>query len=503
MTNLNDIISTFSKEEQQAFITYLEKKNKRKDIKNVQLFKLLIDNNLNSKDIILKLYNSNKENAYHALRKRLYQSIIDFTANSSLEEENSIDMQIIKLVLASRTFLLHKQYKVAYKTLDKAEKLAKEHHLFSLLNEIYHTQIQYAHSQPNTDLSLITSRFKENQKNLYIEDQLNIVYAEIRQTLSDITYKGDVVDFQTLLDDVLKEYNISINESMSFKSLYQLLTIVSISAFVTKDYLKIESFLLQTYKTLQSHKTKEKQTYYHIQVLYLIANTLFRNKKFSISITYLEIMYEHMQLKKRKFFSNFKLKYNLLLALNYNYSNQPEKAVELLKQFIDSNHHDIETLLDIYLSLVTFYFQQGDLKQAKHLFSKFYHTDKWYTEKAGKEWIIKKSLIEILLHLELEHIDLVESKLLSFKRNYFTYLKQINQERVITFLKLIEAYYKTPELVTTSKFKEHVESSFVWVDVKREDIFVMSFYAWLKSKMEKTPIYETTLNLIEKAQNVN
>lgn len=503
MTNLNDIISTFSKEEQQAFISYLEKKNKRKDIKNIQLFKLLIDNNLNSKEIILKLYRTNKENAYHALRKRLYQSIIDFTANVSLEEENSIDMQIIKLVLASRTFLLHKQYKVAYKTLDKAERIAKEHHLFSLLNEIYHTQIQYAHSQPHINLKSITNRFKENQKNLHLEDQLNIVYAEIRQTLSDMTYKGDVIDFQTILNNTLEEYNISINDSMSFKSLYQLLTIVSISAFVTKDYLKIESFLLQTYKLIQSHKNKDKQTHYHIQVLYLIANTLFRNKKFSTSIEYLDIMHDHMQLKKRKFFSNFKLKYHLLLALNYNYSNQHKKAIALLEPFIDSNHHDTESLLDIYLSLVTFYFQQDNLAQAKHLFSKFYHTDKWYTEKAGKEWIIKKNLIEILLHLELKNIDLVESKLLSFKRNYFTYLKQIDQKRVITFLKLIETYYKAPERVTTPEFKAQVESSFVWIDAKREDIFVMSFYAWLKSKMEKTPIYQTTLNLIKKVQYVN
>jgi len=101
------------------------------------------------------------------------------------------------------------------------------------------------------------------------------------------------------------------------------------------------------------------------------------------------------------------------------------------------------------------------------------------------------------LHIELQNIDLVESRILSFKRNYYPYLKSIKQHRVITYLSLVEWYYKNPELVTLVTFKEKVESSFVWIESKREDIFVMSFYAWLKSKMERKDLYEITLELIQ------
>ena len=48
MTNLNEIVSTLSSEDQQYFIMFLERKNTRSDTKNVQLFKLLIKNELNS-----------------------------------------------------------------------------------------------------------------------------------------------------------------------------------------------------------------------------------------------------------------------------------------------------------------------------------------------------------------------------------------------------------------------------------------------------------------------
>ena len=501
--NLTAIVSTFTLEEQHRFISYLEKKNKRNDIKNIQLFKLLAKNELSSNELCFKLYKSHRKNAYHALRKRLYQSLIDFIANTNLQAENSVDMILIKYLLASRTFLLYNKPKIAYKILDKAEILAEEHHQFPILNEIYHTKIQYAYINPSIDIDELIKKFKQNQEKHYLEDQLNIVYAKIRQTLNNINYKGEVIDFESILNNTLSEYQISISDSMSFKSLYQLMTIVSISAFVTNDYLKIEPFIINTYNTLKTHKEKGKQVYYHIQVLYLIANTLFRNKKFEDSQHYLKLMHEVMQVNKRKYYNSFKLKYHLLLALNYNYSNQQEKAITLLEAFILPKHPDRESLLDIYLILVMFYIQKSDFKKAKTLFSKFYHTDKYYTEKAGKEWVLKKGLIEIILHIELGNINLVESRLLSFKRNHFGYLRKIDQQRAITYLGFVESYYKNPEQVTSPQFKEKVEQSFEWIGPDREDIFVMSFYAWLKSKMEKQSLYETTLDLVAMVQNVN
>lgn len=502
MTDLNTIVTTFSSEEQLQFIKYLEKKNKRKDAKNIQLFKLLINDELNSKTICKTIYKNDNKVAYHALRKRLYQSLIDFTANRNIEEENSGEMQLIKYILASRTFLTKKQPKVAYAILDKAEVLAKEHFLFPILNEIYHTKIQYAYLNPSIKIEPLISKFKTNQKNHFLEEELNMVYAKIRQTLTDISYKGEVLDFQTVFNKTLAEHNISINDSMSFKSLYQLMTIVSISAFITNDYLNIEPFLLETYSKIKSHKLKDKQLYYHIQIVYMIANTLFRNKKFEDSFSYLDKMEALMEAQRKKHFKTFERKHALLRSLNLNYSGKKAKAIEYIEKHNPSNHPDFESVLDIQLSLIMFYMQSSRFKDALQILSKFYHTDKYYIEKAGKEWVLKKSLIEIILHIELNNIDLVESRLLSFKRNYYSYLKQIGQERVITYLKFVTEYYKYPELVTSEAFKNKVESSFNWIEAEQEDIFVMSFFAWLKSKMENKLLYETTLTLIENAKKV-
>ena len=500
MNDINAIINTLSSEDQQRFVVYLEKKNKRSDVKNITLFHLLRKNELRSNEICDKLYGAQGKDAYHALRKRLYQSLIDFTAKESLQEEGSVDMQIIKYILASKSFLQKKQYKVAYRILNKAEKLAIDHDLFPFLNEIYHNKIQYAYTDTTLNIDDLILKFRNNQKNILREGELNIAYAKIRETLTFIAYKGDVLDFQTILNNTFKALRIDIGESLSFKSLYQLIAISSITAFITKDYLRIEPFLINTYQSIIAHKKIGKQQYYHIQVLYAIANALFRNKKFTESLQYLELMHTHMNLSKKKYYNIFKLKYSLLKSLNYNYSCYQKEAIEILEPLIVKKHQDIEALLDIHLSLVVFYFQKNNLDKAYSLLSKFYHTNQWYAEKAGKEWVVKKNLIEILLHIELQNTNLVESKLLSFKRSHTLYLNSVNQTRVLVYLSLVEVYYKNPERVTTKKFIDQVRQSFNWLEVHKEDIFVISFYSWLKAKIYNEDLFKVTMQLISKAQ---
>jgi hypothetical protein len=496
MIAIKSIIDTLNSEEQQKFITYLYQKNKRKDTKNILLFKLLANSESDSKTICRQLYKTEKSNAYHALRKRLFQSLIDFTANKNLEDENSIDMQIIKYVLASRTYLLQKNYDIAYKILDKAERLADEHLLFPILNEIYHTKIQYASDYPKVDLDTLIKKQKENQKKHQLEDQLNIVYAKLKTVLNEITYEGKVINFETELNQILKASHIELNESLSFKSLYQILAIANISALVTTSYFQIEAFVLKSYSILKNRKDTEKQLYYQIEIVYIIANTLFRNKKFKISLNYINEMEQLMLLKKNRYNKEFILKKTLLQSLNLNFTNQPEDAILLVEKIIDNKHDDLESLLDLHLSLLMFYFQMEDYIKTKSILSKFYHTDQWYIEKAGMDWVIKKNVAEILLHIELQDDNLLYSRLKSFKRRYTNYLKQIGQQRILIFLNFVEDYYKNPETLYTKKFKDKLETSFEWTAIYKEDIFVISFYAWLKNKIEKGHLYQTTLQLI-------
>ncbi|WP_138433034.1 hypothetical protein [Winogradskyella algicola] len=496
MIALKSIIDAFSVEDQLKFTAYLQQKNKRKDTKNIELFRLMTKPESDSKSICYQLYKVDNCNAYHALRKRLFQSLIDFTANKNLEDENSIDMQIIKYILASRTYLLQKNYEIAYKILDKAERLADEHLLFPILNEIYHTKIQYAPNYQKINLDNLILKQKENRKKHILEDQLNIVYAQLKSVLNSMSYQGKAINFEAELESILQDYDIELSESLSFKSLYQILAIANISALATNRYYEIENFVLKSYNILKDKKDTEKQLFYQIQIVYIIANTLFRNKKFEASLSYIKEMEELMKLKKGTYQKEFILKKTLVEALNYNYLNNQNKAIDIAEQVIKKKHSDIEALLDLHLSLLMFHFQKEDFSKAKSVLAKFYHTDQYYIEKAGIDWVIKKNLAEILLYIELNEDDLFYSRLKSFKRKYTSYLKQINQTRILSFVNYAERLYQKPEIMINTDFSLKLKSTFESNTIHKEDIFVISFYAWLKNKTEDNSLYNTTLNLI-------
>lgn len=502
MTSISDIINNFSSEEQQGFLLFLEHRNKTKDPKNVQLFKYLKENKYTSKEICSKLYPDNNASAYHALRKRLYDNIIDFIASSNLNNENSLEMNIIKLLIVARNFFQKKQYKVAINILNKAEKKAKEHFQFTLLSEIYHTKIQFAHVSENADINIFINEFEENKKNQRIEEQLNMVYAKIRLTINDVIFKGDTVNLKEIIDKTFTELNIVPEDVLTFKSFYQLITIYSISAFATKDYLSIENYLTDTYNKLKNHKNIDNQQYYHIQVVYLMANMFFRNKKFKQALEFLSIMEDLMTKEKTPFFKTFNSKHKNLLALTLNYSGNIDAAIEIIEQLHKNSNDPIETTLDIHLCKTMYYFQKGNFKHANKLINQLYHTDSWYEQKAGIEWVMKKNLIDILLQIELDNIDLVSSRILSFRRRYNEYLKSINQHRVLVFLKFIERIHKEPELLKTKKLNDSLELAFDYKTPESEDIFVMSFFAWLKAKTKGLNLYDTTIELVT-LENVN
>ena len=496
MTSLNELILALTPEEQQQFISHLQHKNKRKDTKNIQLFKILASGNSETTSICLSLYGQKKSGAYHALRKRLYKSLIDFVAHTNMEEENTMEMQIIRYVIAARNFLHTKQFNMAFNILNKAKTLAEEHFLFNLLTEIYHTQIQYAYTQPQINLAALIEKADANQKKHLAEERLNNAYAMIRAQVNDSLLKGIPVDITYIIRETLTKYNIDTNDSLTFKSLYQLATIVSLIAYSTKHYYKIEDFMVDIYNRVDQHQHKEKQLYYHIQVIYQLANMYFRNKKFQLTFKYLKRMESHMLQRNKKFYQSTYSKYANLLALTYNFTGNVDQAISIVEESIAKKHSDRESYFDLQLSLGMYYFLKTDYKKALKQINSLHHTDQWYEQRTNREWVMKKKLIEILLFVELDYEDLFESRVLSFKRKYGQHLKSVQQERVLTYLNLVEYLYLNPSEAASKEFNERVAQSFIYLHESIEDIFVMTFYAWLKAKMQQTPLYPTVLEMI-------
>ncbi|WP_432412781.1 hypothetical protein [Rasiella sp. SM2506] len=486
MKQIKAIIATFSTEDTREFSLFQQKKNRRGDTKNEALFKLIAKGE--TEDLDRKLYGKPAKNSYHALCKRLQDSLIDFVATKSFSGETSEELDILKLLLAARIFFEHKQYKVAFKTLAQAEKKATALDVYAILTEIYHTKIQYAHLDTSLDLSKLKVVCQKNLQHFQQEQELNMIYATIKQELQ----KPRKTSVDAIIEQSFADFTITIDTSLTYKTLFQLLQLTATAAKMQTDYYSNLPYMEQLFALVSAKKEPtEKHLFYHIQILYVMAVAHFRNKNFEEASALLAQMETAMKHKNNMYYSRFSEKFIALKGVNLNYKGNAAEAIALLQE-----HQN--TSLDIALSLLMSLFQQKEYAKAYDVFKNMNHSDVWYEKKMGWIWVLKKSIIEILLLIELDKLDLVLSRLQRFQKKFNKKLKGLGETRVLNFMKLVALYYEKPFEVTSEAFYDKVESSFEWIGTEREDVFVMSFYAWLKAKMEERDLYEVTLELVRK-----
>ncbi|WP_299683746.1 hypothetical protein [uncultured Dokdonia sp.] len=491
---LFDLINSLSAEDYEKFKSYVRRKNKRADTKNLTLLKLLRQSQLPT-DIDCILYGKPSKNAYHALCKRLQDSLIDFIASRSLETETTEEFDVLKHILTARILYEQGIYKAAKKTLQKAKALAKTHDLYSMLSEIYHTQIQYAHLHPDTQLTILIQEFQSNQKLHQHQENLNLAYAYIKDRISQ-TNSTVTENVNQLLTDAFQKFNIVINASLTFKSLYQLLEIINTVARLENNYVDALPFFEKVYHEITSKKTlSNKHLYYHLHLLYFMANAYFRNRQFERAITYLDTMKERMQAERGKYELRFRESELLLRTLTLNYTGDGLLAIDALNaHFATTKQKRKPFNPDLILVLCICLLQQEQHKQALSTLNKLKHSVTWYTEKMGEDWVIKHDLMRLITHIELEHIDLVASLLKRFKRKYKRVIQ--HESRLHHFLKTLEIIYKYPEEVKDIRFRESVKKLFTTENKAKEDIFMVSYFAWILSKVTHKPLYQITLDLL-------
>ncbi len=433
MSTLHSIIATLSTEDKKEFIRKLKERNKRFDTKNVELFRLLDSTNLPS-NIDVILYGKSSKGAYHALSKRLHDLLIDFIATKGFDKESFEEMNALKLLLASRIFFEQKQPYIAFKTLAKAEIIARKHSLFNILNEIYQTLLLHIHLNTTSDLQRVIDNYYANKINIGQEENLNLFYARIQAELNQSN-----PSISDIINRNLVQFNISITKNLSYKSLFKILQITNQVAYITRDYQAVLPFIEDACQKIEAtERTKDKYLHDHLQILYYLANTYFRIKNFELSANYLDTMYSNMSLENKKYNAVYQPQYELLKSLLLIYTGKNDEAIAKIASFnFEKYKNKLDYTLDLKLTLVVALFFQKQNKEAFKILQDFYHSDQWYIDKTGYIWIIQKNLIEILILIELDYVDLVESRLNSFKRKYNAHLQEHKEQVVLDFFKLI------------------------------------------------------------------
>ncbi|RYG28358.1 MAG: hypothetical protein EOO01_39895, partial [Chitinophagaceae bacterium] len=235
--------------------------------------------------------------------------------------------------------------------------------------------------------------------------------------------------------------------------------------------------------------------FYHISILYFLANFHLRRKDFAESASYLGEMMDLMATDS-SYHALFYLRYQLLSALNLFFTGYADDATTLLKASLSSNKHSSkpEDIEDLRIALILFLALGNDREALKQL-SLLTRSDAWYEKKMGMLWTIRKNLMEILVHAQFSNVELAMSRLVSFRRRYKKYLLKTSEERVLFYLKLVEKYLQKPDIAFEAAYRREVLSQMDRAE--NNDIFTLSFIAWLIACWEKKTGYEVVLGLVQ------
>jgi hypothetical protein len=493
MDPISELINLLTTSDKKLFRQFLHQKNKRNDAKNLQLLDLLETDDING---LNNLYDSAKnKDAYHALRKRLQDNLLLFLSQKTFESNQSDTYDALRLVVVGRFLLENDIVKTAFKCLDKAEKLAEHLEQFNLINEILLLKLQYAHLPGAGDLEALTSRFLKNQLQMQRDAKLNMAYAFLRQQLQEIHLKAKIINLKALMATTIRKYQISVQDLMTYKSIYQILFIANEYAAIQQNYGLIEHYIGRASKYIQDDaNNRQPYLFYHLSILYYLANFHLRRRAFAKCASQLKEMKALMATDSR-YSSLFNMRYQLLCALNLYFTNEAPEAIALLQTSLKnkkaaSKAEDIE---DLQLCLTMFLALCNDRGSVKQL-SLLTRTDAWYEKKMGMLWTIRKNLMEILVHAQFSNIELAMSRLSSFRRRYKKYLLSTSEERVLEYLKLVEQYLIKPDQVFETKYKKAVLD--LQSRIENNDIFTSSFIAWLIACWEKQTAYNVILRLM-------
>ncbi|MCB0477824.1 MAG: hypothetical protein KDC84_06655 [Crocinitomicaceae bacterium] len=333
-------------------------------------------------------------------------------------------------------------------------------------------------------------KHQENQMRYNQQENMNLVYARIKKKFREAEYEGKEVDLEEIIQKSYADLEISDAIGFSLKSLHQLCYLADVYGATTLNYYHSDQFfekhipedLFTLYRNEQSWK-------YLIEMGLSLTNIYFRKRDLIQANHFLKELERVRERLKGFQTEEQQSRFLVLQSLVYNFSGKSDQAIQLLAQNTSNEfpHYLIQAMIQ---------FQQGEYKAVRSLLAQMNHSDKYYIPRFGIEMVMRKNMLEILLFLELQDPDYVESRIQSFLNRFRLELQKNKYANVSEFLSLIRYINQYPEAISSEEFAVKVNASLTWKPSEMEDIFFISFYAWLKCKMTKEPLYETTLKLI-------
>jgi hypothetical protein len=482
MDILQNIIGGMSKEEIRNFKLYIYRTEKAGERKDELLFDF-IKKNSNDYDedkILKKLYDTSDKNALYRLKNRL----LDDLGKSLLlhHADNSEYNMIQNYLMLSRIFQSKGQTDSAFYYLNKASKKATENEYVEWLDLIYGEYIKLSHETMEINPEEFISKRKKNREQLNklqeIDDILAALIYRIKVSQNFAEHNTQILSLlQKTVNDFSKNKSIKNSSVLRFK-IYQ-----SVSRILLQkhDYLSLEKYLLKTYTEFSKEKLFNKNNHeIKLQMLTYLINSLFKNKKIELSLSYTEQLKNAMKEFDNYLYDKYLFYYYNSLVINYSAKNI-DKAIEILQEA--KENATIKKLpmynVFIYLNLAVLNFDKKNYKEALRSLIKPMMNDAFKNLDAA--WHLKLQIFELIIRYELNDTDYIKNRLVRIKKEFASLLRISAYHRQKQLLQIIELITATDRQKKTKQLKKSIQLLVRSSVESSSDSDLINYNDWLNS----------------------
>ena len=496
MDDISDIISIMSERDRNNFLRFINVEKDKTARDDQQIFENLVKGEEKKK----KLSSKKEKDAYHQNRKRLMEKLIDYYVLKSRKEDLTGESKTMGLITMSKFLFEGKMNRLGWKILRKAEKHAWESDQYGLLNAIYLMMIEHADSFHATDIKTLIRKKTEAYNKSIAEESVIMATQIIKLKLHEAKTKGKSLNFNTYLESILKKFKISSTVFENPKHLYSIIQVIRSSYLASRSLYNFEGFALEQYNTLQKKFGFKKQHHqYKIELEYMIAHVLYRNRKYNESLAFLREMYASMNEYGKLHYRAYYPKYIALHASVKCFTGKITEAIAshekiLFKQRVPLT---IKDELNLHMNLAVFYHFNKQFNKTTQIFNSQHHRDEWMEGKMGREFVMRKNLARALHLYDVKREDEGLEVLYEIKKHYADQLELAPYKKVAGYLDHCILYFLNPDDERIKKFVQQVEKSTNNLTSLDEENKTIAFFCWLLAKVKKMDYYKLTLSMVK------
>ncbi|MBL4705885.1 MAG: hypothetical protein JKY54_15270 [Flavobacteriales bacterium] len=497
---LKSVILSLNEEEKKEFRVFAQRQRSKDHRRDLELFEIIItDPDKKPRLIINELYGNENREAYNMLRKRLIRQLTDFVTLKRMDEDETDASKVMSMLSLSQHLFSRNLHRIGWSYLLKAENLAQKSELFDLLDNVYNLQIEQWHPEFAPEIDSIVNNLRNNRVLAAEDEDVNILTTKIKHLLHK--HKAGILDDELSSYIMLMFHESGVTETFSKrpKHLLKVLSILRIGVLADKDFLRFEPIIVEQYNQIEQNGGFDKRNMQvKIELLYMISHVLYRNRDFKGSLVYLKEMRQSIESQLKSFRDKYYPRYVLLYASVKSYLGFNNESIKLIEEYLakEESRISVKYMLDLKLNLTVYYAQNEEFYKSNRILMEIHHSDKWCEKKMGREWVLRKNLVDVINLFERENYEIALSRIKAIERSFASLLETNMYARVKTFVGLIKYMINYPEQVTTPEFFQKVDGVLERLPTDREDLLAMAFYCWLKAKMQKESYYKVLVETV-------